>query len=381
MLIRHHRDRIIKRILPWIAFFSAVIFLYSIYSPYYDDYNPETDISLMNQKWLQKEIFSYISFDEDKPEEIVVIETPTNLLQTAANNPFSTASYPRTTSRPTLTNTTSTQTAEGKFVKKTVHLRNTKNAMQDLIARGVNHNLIKKLKPLYGQLEAPYSSVTLLYADYVKNGKTSAVNSKILAVKTNKWTYYGKHTSQGYMFFDENGNAPNSVFDRKPFNYVRISSPFNPRRLHPITRRVRPHRGVDLKGAYGTPIHATADGVVTYAGWMGGYGRIVIVAHRGGYETRYAHLSAIKVSKGARIKRGAIVGNLGNSGASTGAHLHYEVRINGEARDPLTVKLPTSYRLRQQDLPAWRREIAEYKQALGGAAAVKTGNNQRQTKK
>ncbi|MCX7900513.1 MAG: M23 family metallopeptidase, partial [Methylocystis sp.] len=105
-------------------------------------------------------------------------------------------------------------------------------------------------------------------------------------------------------------------------------------RTDPFFGRLALHSGVDLKEAYGAPIHATAGGVVTVAAPTGGYGNMVEVDHGGGYSTRYGHLSAILVSPGQQIAPGAIVGRLGSTGRSTGPHLHYEVRVDGEAVDP-----------------------------------------------
>ncbi|WP_415394054.1 M23 family metallopeptidase [Paracoccus sp. SJTW-4] len=90
-----------------------------------------------------------------------------------------------------------------------------------------------------------------------------------------------------------------------------------------------------MAGPVGTPVYATADGVVTFAGWQNGYGRIVIVQHPFGLETRYPHLNATRVKVGQTVARGDRVGDMGNSGRSTGPHLHYEVRVNGEAVDPM----------------------------------------------
>jgi murein DD-endopeptidase MepM/ murein hydrolase activator NlpD len=98
----------------------------------------------------------------------------------------------------------------------------------------------------------------------------------------------------------------------------------------------RMHEGTDMAGAYGTPIYATADGVVTHAGWDSGYGRLVKIRHDFGVETRYAHLSQVRVEVGQRVSRGDRIGDMGNSGRSTGTHLHYEVRLNGTAVNPMT---------------------------------------------
>lgn len=98
----------------------------------------------------------------------------------------------------------------------------------------------------------------------------------------------------------------------------------------------RLHAGIDLAGAYGSPVHATADGVVTHAGWESGYGRLVTIRHDFGYETRYGHLAQIRVNVGDRVSRGERIGDMGNSGRSTGTHLHYEVRTGGKPVNPMT---------------------------------------------
>ena len=98
----------------------------------------------------------------------------------------------------------------------------------------------------------------------------------------------------------------------------------------------RQHTGTDFASAYGTDVFATADGIVTFAGWSSGYGRLVKIQHQFGIETRYAHQSNIRVKVGQRVSRGEQIGDMGNSGNSTGTHLHYEVRVNGKAVNPMT---------------------------------------------
>ena len=115
---------------------------------------------------------------------------------------------------------------------------------------------------------------------------------------------------------------------------VRFTSGFGGR-SDPFGRGHRMHEGQDLAGDYGAPILATADGVVTYAGWENGYGRLVKIQHAFGIETRYGHLSQIRVEVGQRVSRGDRIGDMGNSGRSTGTHLHYEVRVSGGAVNPM----------------------------------------------
>ncbi len=107
-------------------------------------------------------------------------------------------------------------------------------------------------------------------------------------------------------------------------------------RNDPINGSARMHEGQDLAGDYGTPIYSTADGTVTFAGWENGYGRLIKVQHAFGIETRYGHLSQIEVNVGQKVSRGEKIGDMGNSGRSTGTHLHYEVRLSGTAVNPMT---------------------------------------------
>lgn len=106
-------------------------------------------------------------------------------------------------------------------------------------------------------------------------------------------------------------------------------------RVHPVLGGLRAHKGIDLPAATGTPIHASADGVVAKADWLGGYGLLVQLEHGAGMETRYGHMSRIAVAEGQRVRKGDVIGYVGTTGRSTGPHLHYEVRIAGEAVNPV----------------------------------------------
>lgn len=116
---------------------------------------------------------------------------------------------------------------------------------------------------------------------------------------------------------------------------VRMTSPYGMRR-HPVSGRTKMHTGLDWAAARGTPILSTGDGVVKKAGRMGGYGNIVIIQHDFGLETYYAHLNSINVREGQRVSRGQKIGGMGTTGVSTGVHLHYEVRVNGQPVNPIT---------------------------------------------
>jgi len=118
-------------------------------------------------------------------------------------------------------------------------------------------------------------------------------------------------------------------------NAYRLSSSFGYRR-DPFGRGTRMHSGQDIAGASGTPIYATADGVISFADWSTGYGRLIKIQHEFGVETRYAHLLKIRVKKGQRVSQGERIGDMGNSGRSTGTHLHYEVRQGSKPVNPMT---------------------------------------------
>ena len=118
-----------------------------------------------------------------------------------------------------------------------------------------------------------------------------------------------------------------------PVRYAGVSSPFG-NRYHPVLKRYILHTGVDLVAKY-VPLRAAKSGVVTFAGNMSGYGKIIIIRHDNGYETRYAHLSVISTNVGEHVNQGDLIGKTGNSGRTTGAHLHFEVRQNGVPKNPM----------------------------------------------
>lgn len=113
-----------------------------------------------------------------------------------------------------------------------------------------------------------------------------------------------------------------------------LTSDFGPR-LHPIHREWRNHAGIDLGAAAGTPVQAAAEGVVSFAGWRGGYGNVVIIDHADGLQTFYAHQQDLDVSAGDHVAAGTVLGRVGSTGNSTGPHLHFEVRRDGESVDPV----------------------------------------------
>ncbi|MCW1383240.1 M23 family metallopeptidase [Novosphingobium sp. KCTC 2891] len=126
-----------------------------------------------------------------------------------------------------------------------------------------------------------------------------------------------------------------SIPSLMPINSGRALSSGFGMRVHPVLGGLRAHKGIDLPATTGTPIYATADGVVGKADWFGGYGLYVQLEHGASLETRYGHMSRIAVAEGQHVRKGDVIGYVGSTGRSTGAHLHYEVRVAGEAVNPL----------------------------------------------
>ena len=159
-----------------------------------------------------------------------------------------------------------------------------------------------------------------------------------------------------------------AVPSEKPVKMAAFTSGYGTR-SDPFNGNVARHMGIDLAGPTGTPIYATADGVVSDAGWnSGGYGNLVKLDHGRGVETRYGHLSAILVSAGQRVTRGQLIARMGSTGRSTGSHLHYEVRIEGKAVNPIPFMKSTDYLLAMQKNGAGMPMDAHHV-ALGGPKA------------
>lgn len=172
-------------------------------------------------------------------------------------------------------------------------------------------------------------------------------------------------------YYTPEGRNMRKEFLRTPVDFRRISSRFNPNRLHPSLGYRRPHRGVDYAADPGTPIIATGNGRVQRANWYGGYGNCIIIEHAGRYSTLYAHLSkyARGVRSGARVEQGQIIGYVGMTGTATGPHLHYEFRVDGTHRDPLKVNFPAAESLPEAERTAFRQVARPLMAQLGAMRA------------
>ncbi len=187
--------------------------------------------------------------------------------------------------------------------------------------------------------------------------KTGNILAATMTLGGKKQTLFRFETTDGPEYFENNGSSAKSMLMKTPVDGARISSGFGLRR-HPILGYNRMHKGVDFAVPIGTPVMAGGSGTVTYAGRSNGYGNLVIVSHSNGYSTAYGHLSRFgkNIKKGTRVTQGQIVAYSGNTGVSTGPHLHYEIRVKNQQVNPAKVKVATGRRLEGQQMKAFNAE-------------------------
>lgn len=180
-------------------------------------------------------------------------------------------------------------------------------------------------------------------------------------------------------YYTPEGMSMRKAFLRSPVDFRRISSNFNPERFHPVLGKKRPHRGTDYAAATGTPIKAAGDGKIIWRGTKGGYGRAIIIQHGGNITTLYGHMSGYKsgLANGSRVKQGDVIGYVGMSGTATGPHLHYEFRVNGVHKNPVTVDLPHASPVPKAELAAFNKQSARLMAMLdAGQPALAMADNE-----
>ena len=183
----------------------------------------------------------------------------------------------------------------------------------------------------------PIKTGRMLAAEYVNQGKVfRAIYFKDREGREGYYTPDGKNLRKAYL--------------RSPLEFSRITSGFSSARLHPVLKTWRAHKGVDYGAPTGTRIRATADATVAVAGKQSGYGNVIILQHGGNISTVYGHLSAFSkgLRQGARVRQGDVIGYVGSTGMATGPHLHYEFRVAGVQRNPLTVPMPQAFPIATQ---------------------------------
>ena len=207
-------------------------------------------------------------------------------------------------------------------------------------------------------------------------GTTVAYGPVIAATYTNRGKRY---TAVRYAFagskdsyYDEHGSPVRKQFLRAPLRFSRLTSRFSLSRMHPILGQRMPHWGVDYAAPVGTPVMATADGVVTFTGWRGGGGNAVEIRHAGGFVTAYLHLSrfATGIHPGARVAQGQVIGFVGTTGMSTGPHLDYRITQNGSHLNPLRVGKEPAPPLPKNELPRFAGWAGQVLPLLGSAGPL-----------
>lgn len=201
----------------------------------------------------------------------------------------------------------------------------------------------------------------VVYETFWQDGEMVRAGRILAGEFTNRGTTYQSvwfedpASKQGGGYYSFDGKSLKKAFLKSPLEFSRISSGFS-MRLHPISGEWKQHKGVDFAAPIGTPIHASGDGVVEMAGVQNGYGNIVVLKHWANYSTAYAHMSgfAAGLKKGMKVSQGDVIGYVGMTGWSTGAHLHYEFRVNNEAKDPMTVNVLAQAPLSSAELSRFR---------------------------
>jgi murein DD-endopeptidase MepM/ murein hydrolase activator NlpD len=207
----------------------------------------------------------------------------------------------------------------------------------------------------------PENAFTVMVEEIRYNDGRSAAG-RILAAELeaggdvfNGYYYAGADGTGDY--YNSKGEALRRAFLRAPLSYARISSPFSRNRRHPIFRTVRPHLAIDYAAPAGTPVVAIGRGRVEFAGWLGGYGKVVDIRHSGNYVSRYAHFSSFArgLRKGQMINAGDVIGYVGQTGHATGPHLHFEFLRGGQKINFLGLRLPKNHQLTGEELARFGR--------------------------
>ncbi len=216
---------------------------------------------------------------------------------------------------------------------------------------GLSNNLIMEMVRIFGWdidfvLDIRKGDTFhIVYTQYELNNEVLQDGNILAAEFTTQGTAYRalrfENEDGDASYYAPNGESMLGTFLRSPVEFSRISSRFG-KRKHPILKTWRAHKGVDYAAGRGTPIRATADGKVTLAGNKGGYGRTIVIRHAGRFSTLYAHMTGFAkgIRSGSRVKQGQTIGYVGSTGLATGPHLHYEFRVDGVHRNPLSYKTP-----------------------------------------
>ncbi|WP_298116399.1 peptidoglycan DD-metalloendopeptidase family protein [Flavobacterium sp.] len=174
-------------------------------------------------------------------------------------------------------------------------------------------------------------------------------------------------------YYNEEGKALKNYFLKAPLKFINITSRYSKNRFHPVQLKWKPHKGTDYAAPTGTPIMATATGIVEMAGYTAGNGNFVKIKHDKTYSTQYLHMSKILVKRGQHVKQGDVIGKVGSTGLASGPHVCYRFWKNGVEVDALKLKLPNSQPMESRDLPRFKEQIRPLKRELDSIAEIEFG--------
>jgi len=228
-------------------------------------------------------------------------------------------------------------------------------------------------------------SFKVMYEEQFLAGKRIGAGKIIAAEFTNDGKTFQavRYTDQegASNYYTPDGRGMHQAFLRTPIEFARISSPFSLSRVHPVLHIMRAHKGTDYAAVRGTPIRATGNGKIEFAGRKGGYGNCIVIQHGQGIETLYGHMNAFAkgIKNGSRISQGDVIGYVGSTGLASGPHLHYEFHVNGQVRNPVTVPLPKAIGIEKTELARFNEttrpliaKLDQYKSS-SRLAVAKTG--------
>jgi murein DD-endopeptidase MepM/ murein hydrolase activator NlpD len=215
--------------------------------------------------------------------------------------------------------------------------------------------------------------LAIKYTQKIRVGRYFGVPSILGAkIEVNGHKNYIFQNNNDKRYYDDKARSLSSFFMKVPLRYKRISSKFTQKRWHPILKKYRAHLGVDYAAPKGRKIHATANGKVIFKGRKGGYGNTVIVRHKGGYKSLYAHMSKFaRIRVGQYIKQGKTIGYVGTTGQSTGPHLHFGLYKNGRAINPYSVLSVTKTQLKGKTKKIFLKYISKIKKELNQKVSKK----------
>jgi murein DD-endopeptidase MepM/ murein hydrolase activator NlpD len=234
---------------------------------------------------------------------------------------------------------------------------------------GLSQNVIMELANVFGGVidfvldPRRGDAFHVIYEERYLDGEKLDDGEIVAASFTNKGETFNAYryvdTDGHTSYYNEEGVSMRKAFLMAPVDFTRISSNFNPRRLHPIYKTSRPHRGTDYAARRGTPVFAAGDGRVTRAGYSNANGNYVVIQHGEKYTTKYLHLHKRHVKQGQRVAQSQVIGTVGSTGAATGPHLHYEFLMNGVHRNPRTIhkKLPKAKSLPSSEMTRFKAAI------------------------